>query len=71
MTENNITTPVKSNNQNNSPKTPVKKKKKKSFKRLMKSLTKSSFTEEQRIQMKKDRLNNSLVDVNFKKVDII
>ena len=37
INDKNITTPVKSNNKNNTPKTPVKKKKKKSFKSLMKS----------------------------------
>ena len=75
MTENNdknITPPVKSNNQNNTPKAPIKnKKKKKSFKSLMRSLTKSSMTEKERIQRQKERLNKTFVDVNFKKVDII
>ena len=70
--DNNITPPVKSSNQNNTPKAPVKKKKKKkSYKSLMKALTKSSLTEEQRILKQKERLNKTFVDVNFKKVDVI
>ena len=75
MTENNdknITPPMKSVNQNITPKPPVKKKKKKkSYKSLMKALTKSSLTEEQRIQKQKERLNKTFVDVNFKKIDVI
>ena len=70
-TEKNITPPVKSKNQNSTPKAPVKKKKKKSFKSLMRSITKSSMTEEERIQKQKDRINKSLVNVQFKKVDVI
>ena len=70
-TEKNITPPVKSKNKNNNPKAPVKKKKKKSFKSLMRSITKSSMTEEERIQKQKDKINKSLVNVQFKKVDVI
>ena len=70
-TEKNITPPAKSKNKNNNPKAPVKKKKKKSFKSLMRSITKSSMTEEERIQKQKDKINKSLVNVQFKKVDVI
>jgi len=37
----------------------------------MRSITKSSMTEEERIQKQKDRINKSLVNVKFKKVDVI
>ena len=48
-----------------------KKKKKKSYKSLMRSIIKSDLTDEERIEKQRARLDNILVDVNFKKVDII
>ncbi len=48
-----------------------KKKKKKSYKSLMRSIIKSDQTDEERIEKQRARLDNILVDVNFKKVDII
>ena len=50
---------------------PKKKKKKKSYKSLMKSIMKSSLTEEQMIERQGAKLDNILVDANFKKVDVI
>ena len=73
MTENNknITPPMKEKNEEIRVPEAPKKKKKKSYKSLMRSLTKSSLTEKQRIQKQKERINQSFVDVNFKKVDVI
>lgn len=48
-----------------------RKKKKKSYKSLMKSYLKSNYTEEQRIENQKRKLDTMLVDANFKKVDVI
>lgn len=65
-------TPEKTDISTKIPSAPVKKKKnKKSYKSLMKSILKSSFTEEQRIQNQKNKLDSILVDANFKKVDVI
>jgi hypothetical protein len=47
------------------------KKKRKSYKSLMKSFIKSNLTEEERIEKQRAKLDNILVDANFKKVDII
>ena len=55
----------------NNPQPLPKKKKKKSYKSLMKSIMKSKLTEEERIQKQKAKLNATLVEVQFKKVDII
>jgi hypothetical protein len=41
------------------------------YKSLMKSILKSTYTEEQRIQNQKNKLDSILVDANFKKVDVI
>ena len=48
-----------------------KKKKKKSYKSLMRSIIKSDLTPEERIEKQRAKLDNILVEVNFKKVDII
>jgi len=48
-----------------------KKKKKKSYKSLMKSYLKSNYTDEQRLENQRKKLDNILVDANFKKVDVI
>lgn len=48
-----------------------KEKKKKSYKSLMKSYLKSNYTDEERIENQKKKLDTILVDANFKKVDII
>jgi len=48
-----------------------KKKKQKSYKSLMKSYLKSNYTDEQRLENQKKRLDTILVDANFKKVDVI
>tara|TARA_B100000242_G_C42985406_1_gene457378 strand:- start:91 stop:288 length:198 start_codon:yes stop_codon:yes gene_type:complete len=48
-----------------------KKKKKKSYKSLMKSYLKSSYTDEEKLENHKKKLDNILVNANFKKVDII
>ena len=72
MSENN-TPPMKQKvEEKKVPKAPKKKKnKKKSYTQLMKSLMKSNLTEEQRVQKQKNRINNILVDANFKQIDII
>tara|TARA_A100001011_G_C14038237_1_gene726650 strand:+ start:214 stop:432 length:219 start_codon:yes stop_codon:yes gene_type:complete len=69
----NTTPPVKTKvADKRAPVAPKKKKKKKSsYKNLMKSIMKSNFTDEERAQKQRERLNNALVDVNFKKVDVI
>jgi hypothetical protein len=61
------TTTMKENN----PQPLPKKKKKKSYKSLMKSIMKSKLTDEERIQKQRAKLNATLVEVQFKKVDII
>lgn len=48
-----------------------KKKKKKSYKSLMKSYLKSNYTDEEKLENHKKKLDNILVNANFKKVDII
>ena len=70
----NSTPPMKQKNEEEKkvPKAPKKKKnKKQTYKQLMKSIMKSNLTEEQRVQKQKDKLNNVLVDANFKQIDII
>tara|TARA_Y100001970_G_scaffold278131_1_gene383400 strand:+ start:454 stop:678 length:225 start_codon:yes stop_codon:yes gene_type:complete len=69
----NPSTNMESNNIQTSPNVDKKKKKKKkkSYKSLMKSYLKSNYTDEQRLENQKKRLDNILVDANFKKVDVI
>tara|TARA_B100001989_G_scaffold248190_1_gene221477 strand:- start:26 stop:247 length:222 start_codon:yes stop_codon:yes gene_type:complete len=68
----NPTTNMESNNIQSPPNLKKKKKKKqKSYKSLMKSYLKSNYTDEQRLENQKKRLDTILVDANFKKVDVI
>lgn len=69
IVEENNTTPMKQENTQPLPK--KKKKKKKSYKSLMKSIMKSKLTDEERVQKQKEKLDATLVEVQFKKVDII
>jgi len=64
----NVTTPMKDKNEKLIVPDAPKKKNKKSFKSLMRSLTKSSLTDEQRIQKQKDYLDNTLINLNSDKV---
>ena len=67
----NPTTNMESNNIQSPPNLKKKKKKKKSYKSLMKSYLSSNYTDEQRLENQKKRLDTILVDANFKKVDVI
>ena len=69
IVEENNTTPMKQENTQPLPK--KKKKKKKSYKSLMKSIMKSKLTDEERVQKQKAKLDATLVEVQFKKVDVI
>jgi hypothetical protein len=69
IVEENNTTPMKQENTQSLPQ--KKKKKKKSYKSLMKSIMKSKLTDEERVQKQKAKLDATLVEVQFKKVDVI
>lgn len=69
LDEENNTTPMKQENTQPLPK--KKKKKKKSYKSLMKSIMKSKLTDEERVQKQRAKLDATLVEVQFKKVDVI
>ena len=69
IVEENNTTPMKQENTQPLPK--KKKKKKKSYKSLMKSIMKSKLTDEERVQKQRAKLDATLVEVQFKKVDVI
>ena len=70
LVEENNTTPMKQENIQPLPKK-KKKKKKKSYKSLMKSIMKSKLTDEERVQKQRAKLDATLVEVQFKKVDVI
>ena len=69
LVEENNTTPMKQ--ENTQPLSKKKKKKKKSYKSLMKSIMKSKLTDEERVQKQRAKLDATLVEVQFKKVDVI